>query len=78
MIAQTRRVGYDGETHLEKSLAAAVELHAEADAAGLAGAGELAQQGGEDGAGQRLLRQEKGHLITKGAALVLHRCRVSR
>lgn len=35
-----------------------MELHAEADAAGLAGAGELAQQSSEDGAGQRLLQQK--------------------
>lgn len=71
-------MGYESETHLEKSLAAAVELHAEADAAGLAGAGELAQQGGEDGAGQRLLRQQRGHVITKGSVLALHRCHISR
>lgn len=36
-----------------------MKLHAEADAAGLAGAGELAEQSGEDGAGQRLLRQQE-------------------
>lgn len=41
---------------LEEALAAAVELHAEADAAGLAGAGELAEQSGQDGAGQGLLQ----------------------
>lgn len=44
-------------TNLEQTLAAAVKLHAEADAAGLTGAGELAEQGGEDGAGQCLLQQ---------------------
>lgn len=33
-----------------------MELHAEANAAGLAGAGELAEQSGEDGAGQGLLQ----------------------
>lgn len=42
-----------------------MKLHAEADAAGLAGAGELAQQGGEDGAGQRLL-QQRGSRDHKG------------
>lgn len=45
-------------TNLEHTLAAAVKLHAEADAAGLTGAGELTEQGGEDGAGQCLLRTE--------------------
>lgn len=45
-------------TNLEHTLAAAVKLHAEADAAGLTGAGELTEQGGEDGAGQCLLRRE--------------------
>lgn len=43
-------------TNLEQTLAAAVELHAEADAAGLTGAGELAEQSGQDGAGQGLLQ----------------------
>ncbi len=42
-------------TNLEQTLAAAVKLHAEADAAGLTGAGELAEQRVEDGAGQCLL-----------------------
>ena len=45
------------ETNLEQTLAAAMKLHAEADAAGLAGAGELAEQSGQDGAGQCLLQQ---------------------
>lgn len=44
-------------TNLEKTLAAAVKLHAEADAAGLTGAGELTEQSGQDGAGQCLLQQ---------------------
>lgn len=44
-------------TNLEQTLAAAVELHAQADAAGLTGAGELAEQSGQDGAGQCLLQQ---------------------
>lgn len=43
------------ETNLEQTLAVAVKLHAEANAAGLTGAGELTQQSGKDGAGQRLL-----------------------
>lgn len=44
-------------TNLEQTLAAAVKLHAEADAAGLTGAGELTEQSGQDGAGQCLLQQ---------------------
>lgn len=44
-------------TNLEQSLAVTVELHAEADAAGLTGAGELTEQSGQDGAGQRLLQK---------------------
>lgn len=43
--------------NLEETLAAAVKLHAEADAAGLTGAGELGQQSSQDGAGQGLLQQ---------------------
>lgn len=46
-----------GVTNLEQSLAVTVELHAEADATGLTGAGELAEQSGQDGAGQRLLQE---------------------
>lgn len=53
------RVVTEGRTYLEEALAAAVKLHAEADAAGLAGAGELTEQSGEDGAGQRLLQGER-------------------
>ena len=41
---------------LELAFAVAVELHAEADVAGLAGAGELAEKRRQDGAGQRLLQ----------------------
>lgn len=44
------------KTNLEQTLAAAVKLHAEADAAGLAGAGKLTKQSSEDGAGQCLLQ----------------------
>lgn len=47
--------------YLEESLAAAVKLHAEADATGLTGAGELTEQGSQDGAGQRLLQQRQSH-----------------
>lgn len=43
--------------NLEETLAAAVKLHAEADAAGLTGAGELCEQSSQDGAGQGLLQQ---------------------
>lgn len=43
--------------NLEEALAAAMELHAEADAAGLTGAGKLGQQGSQDGAGQGLLQR---------------------
>ena len=46
-------------THLEHSLAAAVKLHAEADAAGFTGAGELAEQSRQDRAGQSLLQQRR-------------------
>lgn len=46
-------------TNLKQTLAAAVKLHAEADAAGLAGAGELAEQSRQDGAGQRLLQHRE-------------------
>lgn len=45
------------ESNLEQTLAAAVKLHAEADAAGLTGAGKLGQQSSQDGAGQGLLQQ---------------------
>lgn len=34
-----------------------MKLHAEADAAGLTGAGKLGQQGSQNGAGQGLLQQ---------------------
>lgn len=57
----TDQVGMKAWTYLEEPLTAAVKLHAEADAAGLAGAGELAEQSGEDGAGQRLLQQTESH-----------------
>lgn len=50
------QVGQRG-TNLEQSLAVTVELHAEANAAGLTGAGELTEQSGQDGAGQRLLQK---------------------
>lgn len=45
--------------NLEETLAAAVKLHAEADAAGLAGAGKLGEQSSQDGAGQGLLQQRR-------------------
>lgn len=45
------------EANLEQTLAAAVKLHAQADAAGLTGAGKLRQQSSQDGAGQGLLQQ---------------------
>lgn len=48
--------GKQRRADLEQALAAAVELHAEADAAGLTGAGKLGQQSGQDGAGQGLLQ----------------------
>lgn len=44
-------------TDLEETLAAAVKLHAEANTAGFTGAGELTEQGSQDGAGQCLLQQ---------------------
>lgn len=44
--------------NLEEALAAAVKLHAEADAAGLTGAGKLGQQSSQNGAGQGLLQQK--------------------
>ena len=46
-------------THLEHSLAAAMKLHAEADAAGFTGAGELAEQCRQDRAGQSLLQKRR-------------------
>lgn len=57
----TDQVGKVEWTYLEESLAAAMKLHAEADAAGLTGAGELTEQGSQDGAGQRLLQQGQSH-----------------
>ena len=48
-------------TNLEQALAAAVKLHAETDAAGLTGAGELTEQSSQDGAGQRLLQRRESH-----------------
>lgn len=60
-------------TNLEQTLAAAVELHAEADAARFAGAGELAEQSGQDRAGQRLLRQRGQRL---GLTLTHHQAPV--
>lgn len=52
-----RKQGTQRRADLEQTLAAAVKLHAEADAAGLTGAGKLGQQSSQDGAGQGLLRQ---------------------
>lgn len=52
-----KKTGKAVESNLEQTLAAAVKLHAEADAAGLTGAGKLRQQSSQDGAGQGLLQQ---------------------
>lgn len=57
-IFQKRR-HREERTDLKYALAASVKLHTEANVAGLIGAGELTQQGCQDGAGQCLLA---GHI----------------
>lgn len=67
-VAQDRyegpRVITSGVAYLEEPLAAAMELHAEPNAAGLTGAGELSQQRHEDGARQHLLQGGQYNIYT--------------
>lgn len=53
--------------NLKQTLAVAMKLHAEADAAGLTGAGELTEQSGQDGASQRLLQTRRLTVTTRQA-----------